>query len=197
MLSRVAIAFALLMVAADLSSAQESRGTILGRVVDASAAVVPEASVRAVNVETNTGASTKTNGEGNFELPYLLTGTYRLEVKRAGFKEFIRTPLELRAAERMAVNVTLEVGDVAEIMNVTAESPLLDTATASIGSVIDRQINAVMPQTDYYVVLLAPGIVNLQQPGILISPGWCSTSARGRSWIGSSSSTGATARRLS
>lgn len=85
MLRRFAPALVFLLLAfAGISAAQESRGTILGRVRDASGAVVPEASVRAVNVDTNTGASAKTNAEGNYEFPYLLTGTYRLEVERTG-----------------------------------------------------------------------------------------------------------------
>ena len=147
---------------------------ILGRVLDPSGAVVPGASVRAVNLNTNTGASTKTSAEGTFELPYLLTGTYRLEVERAGFKKFVRAPLELRAADRTTIDVVLQIGDTAETVTVTAESPLLETATASIGRVIDRRFHIDMPQTDgntYYVLLLAPGIVNLQQPAILIHPG--------------------------
>ena len=69
------------------ASAQDPRGTILGRVNDSSGASVPGAEVRAVNENTGVAASAKTNDAGNFTMPYLLSGTYTLSCEHAGFKK--------------------------------------------------------------------------------------------------------------
>jgi len=168
----VRAAFLVLICAA--ARAQESRGTILGRVTDSTGAVVPGASIRAVNLETNTGASGTTNAEGNFELSYLLTGTYRLEVEHTGFKKFVRAPLEVRVADRISVDVVLELGSVAEVMSVTAEAPLLETTTASLGLVIDRRriIELPLPNGNPWALAqLAPGVSSYIAPGHYALPG--------------------------
>ena len=84
------------LLGGSLCFGQESRATIIGRVTDASAAVVPGAHVRAVNLATNAGGSSQTNESGNFEIPYLLPGLYRVTVESAGFKTAIRDRIELR-----------------------------------------------------------------------------------------------------
>ena len=68
---------------------QESRGTIFGRVQDASGAVIAGAAVHALNLETNTGGSSATNHEGNYEIPLLLPGTYRVTAELTGFKKSV------------------------------------------------------------------------------------------------------------
>ena len=116
-----------------LLTAQETRGTILGRVLDASGAAVPGVAVRATNAATNVTVSTKSNAEGNYEIPYLLPGTYKLAAEMTGFKTFAREGIDLRIGDRLAIPITLQVGDVSEQITVTAETPLLEAATASMG----------------------------------------------------------------
>src|SRR5687767_8598648 len=70
--------------------AQETRGRILGRVIDGTGAVIPGATVRATNAATNVTVSTQSNTEGNYELPFLLPGLYRVSAELTGFKTFIR-----------------------------------------------------------------------------------------------------------
>src|SRR3954452_14141482 len=66
--------------------AQESRGSITGRVIDVSGAAIPGAEVKAVNAETGGAAKAQSNESGNFTLPYLTPGKYNVEVAYAGFK---------------------------------------------------------------------------------------------------------------
>src|SRR5216110_1123832 len=101
---------------------QESRATLLGRVVDPTGAIVVGAKVRAINVGTNTAATSTTNEHGNYEIPYLAPATYRVEVELAGFKKLIQTDVELHVADRQAIDFKLELGAAAESVTVDAQS---------------------------------------------------------------------------
>jgi len=144
---------------------QESRGTILGRILDPSGAVVVGAQVHAINVATNTGASSVTNQEGNYEIPYLLPGIYRVTAELSGFKRAVREGIELRVNDRLVVDFTLEVGDVAESVVVTGESPQLEAATASVGLIVDSRRVTELPIAGGNVLhlsRLAPGIATTE-----------------------------------
>src|SRR5450631_2113056 len=94
--------------------AQESRGTILGRVTDSSGAVVPAADVKAVNVETGLAVTAKTNESGNYTLPYLVSGFYTVSAENAGFKKFVRENVQVRVNDRVEVNMEMVLGAVTE-----------------------------------------------------------------------------------
>jgi hypothetical protein len=118
---------------------QESRGSILGRVIDSSGAVLVGARVHALNVATNATASSVTNQEGNYEIPYLLPGVYLVSTETAGFKRSVGENIALRVNDRLTLDFRLDVGDVADSVVVTAETPLLESATASIGTTVDSR----------------------------------------------------------
>lgn len=142
--------------------AQESRATIIGRTVDPSGALVAGASVRALNAATNVSATSVTNENGNFEIPYLLPGIYRVTVEMTGFKRTIRDGIELRVNDRLMLDFTLELGDVAESVVVTGETPLLETANAGIGLVMDERRVAELPVVGgnpFYLSRLTPGVL--------------------------------------
>src|ERR1035437_4606828 len=75
-----------LWLATPKALAQETRGQILGRVVDPSGAVVPGATLKAIDTNTNVETSTTTNDSGDYVLPYLLSGTYNISAEMKGFK---------------------------------------------------------------------------------------------------------------
>jgi hypothetical protein len=142
---------------------QESRATLIGLVSDPTGAVVAGAAVRAVNTATNAGVSTTTNEGGNFEIPYLLPGLYRVTVELAGFKKAVRDGIELRVADRLTLDFTLELGDVAEAVTVTGETPLLEASTANIGIVMDERRVAELPVVGgnpFYLARLSPGVLS-------------------------------------
>ncbi|HET8547265.1 MAG TPA: carboxypeptidase-like regulatory domain-containing protein [Bryobacteraceae bacterium] len=143
--------------------AQETRGTIVGRVTDPAGALVPGTEVRAGNVATGVTATSKSNDAGNFVLPYLLPGMYTIEAELAGFKKFIREGIEIRVNDTIEVNVELTVGNVTESVEVRAETPLLATAESSLGQVIDQRRVQELPSfggSPMVLVQLAPGVMN-------------------------------------
>src|SRR5690348_12856471 len=96
---------ALLLSCAASIYAQESRGTVNGRVSDPSGAIVPGAEVRAINEQTNVAASAKTNDAGNFSIPFLLPGTYKLSVDLTGFKKTEKPGVVLRVGDVLNVDL--------------------------------------------------------------------------------------------
>ncbi len=118
--------------------AQEFRGSILGRITDVSGALVPGASVRAVNVATNTAAETRTNEQGNYRIALLLPGDYRLEVEHAGFKRIERSGIRVSVGSDVTIDLVLEIGLATEHITVTEAAPLVNTSNADLGVVVDR-----------------------------------------------------------
>ena len=152
-----------LFVLACAAYAQETRGTIVGRVTDPAGALVPGAEVRATNVATGVSAVSKSNEAGNFVLPYLLPGGYTLQAELTGFKKFVREGIEVRVNDTIEVNIELTVGNVTESVNVVAETPLLATAESSLGQVIDQRRVQELPSfggSPMVLVQLAPGVMN-------------------------------------
>jgi len=153
----------LLLVCAASCIAQESRGTVLGRVTDPSGAVIPGAEVRLVNAATGAGASARTNDAGNYTIPYLLPGTYTLTGELAGFKKYQREGIQVRVNDTLEVNIEMVVGDVSERVEVFATTPLLETSTSSMGQVVDQRRVTELPLqagNAFELVLLAPGVMN-------------------------------------
>ena len=127
------------------AAAQDTRGAILGQVVDSSGGVVAGVTVRATNLASNVSVSAQSNAEGNYELPYLLPGEYAIVSEHAGFKSFRRDRVEVRIGDRISIPIRMEVGQVSEQVTVTAETPLLETASANVGQVIDSKRLADLP----------------------------------------------------
>ncbi|MCC6265141.1 MAG: TonB-dependent receptor [Bryobacterales bacterium] len=152
----------MLILTASLA-AQDTRGQIVGRVRDATDAVVPGAQVRARNAATNVSTSAQTNQTGDYLIPYLAPGTYTLTVSREGFSGFVREEIPIRIGDRVTVDVTLHPGSVAESVTVEAKAPLLEQATASLGQVIDTRRISELPLREGNPMLLAntvPGVLN-------------------------------------
>ncbi len=124
---------------------QEARGTILGRVTDPQDAVVPNAAVKVSNLATGLTSSLTSNEQGNYLAPYLPLGQYRITAEARGFKRTVRDVVEVRLNDRLEVNLVLQVGEVTETVTVAAETPLLETATASTGQVVDARRVAQLP----------------------------------------------------
>lgn len=160
---RIVFVGAAILAAVTAGFGQDARGSLLGRVTDASSAVIAGAEVTAVNSATSVKAAAKTNAAGSFILPYLLPGSYRLTVEITGFKKFVQDNIQVRVNDSVEVNPQLEVGDTTQSVEVTAETPLLSTAEASLGQVIDERRATELPLfagNAMDLVHLAPGTVN-------------------------------------
>jgi len=152
---------ALTLLAATVpAAAQDFRGTIQGRITDASSGAVPGATVTASHTETNVAASAVTDADGNYSLPFLAPGPYRLTIELTGFKKVERR-VDVRIGDRLGLDFALEVGGVEEIVTVSSATPLLDTRSGSAGQVIDEKRIAMMPLSDgnpFVLARLAPGV---------------------------------------
>ncbi|MBI3210183.1 MAG: TonB-dependent receptor, partial [Candidatus Solibacter usitatus] len=179
--------FTLFILFLSMLYAQDPRGTVLGRVADSSGAVVPNVEVRITNEATGVAAVARTNTSGNFVLPYLIAGTYTLSCEMTGFKKWVRPGIPVRIQDSVEVNVDLQVGTASEVVEVKATTPLLSTAEASLGQVIDERRVLQLPQfagNAMDLVHLAPGTVNgtnlrLRKAGFNSAPSTFSTDGSG------------------
>ena len=149
------------------SWAQESRGAITGRVLDPQGAVVPGARVAVTNAATNETRRVTTNDRGYYEVNYLEPSMYGVTVELEGFKKAVRTGITVNVSARLEIDLTLEVGAVAETVEITAEAPLLETTTASGGRVLDQKSLVNLPVSDlnpFALSALAPGMQWTGQP---------------------------------
>lgn len=182
---RAILGLLLSLVLPVLLAAQEFRGTILGRVTDASGAVVPDAAVQATNADTGVVASTRTNAEGNYQIPFLLPGDYTLTVEHPGFRKVDRSGIRVSTNTQVTLDVKLEVGDTSETLTVKAEVPLLNTATADLGLVVERSY------VERVLVSLSRNAVNLARlaPGVSGSTGTYTSNAQSEFSISGGGST--------
>lgn len=179
--------FILILAIALPIAAQDPRGTVVGRVADVSGAVVPNAEVRITNDETGVAVTAKANAAGNYVLPYLLAGQYTLTCENTGFKKWVRQGIQVRIQDTVEVNIDLQVGTASETVEVKDTTPLLATAEASLGQVIDTRRVLELPQfagNAMDLVHLAPGTVNgtnlrLRKAGFNSAPSTFSTDGSG------------------
>jgi hypothetical protein len=147
--------------------AQEFRGTLTGRVMDPQDSVVPSVKVESTEVNTGSKRATVTGGDGLYTLPFLSPGLYRVTVEAPGFKRYVNEGIQVSTNERVGLDIKLEIGQVADSVIITADSPILQTATASTGQVINsRQIDN-MPlngRTPLSLAQLAMGVVPASDP---------------------------------
>ncbi len=133
---------------ASLAFAQEFRGSISGKVSEASGAAVPNATVVISNIATNTTSTVTTNDSGEYTVFYLTPGQYSVSVEAKGFKKAIRQNLEVRIGDKLALDFALEVGAVSDSVNITSDAALLETTNASSGQVIDQRRISELPLSD-------------------------------------------------
>jgi hypothetical protein len=134
--------FTLLLALTAPAWAQSDRGRITGTVTDPSGAVVPNAKVTATNTETNEAREATTSGEGNYTLPELKAGPYRVSVEAAGFKTATLDNVQVAVQVARTVDVKLEIGAVGDVVNITSDAaPVIQTETAvRQTNVTERQV---------------------------------------------------------
>lgn len=141
------IAFGLLL-SIPPAAGQEFRGSISGRVTDSTGSGVQGARVTITNTDTKVSTTTTTDDAGNYTVLYLMPGPYQVWVEMQGFKKLERSGIELRISDRLALDLQLELGTVQEEVHVTAGTPLLETADASAGLIIDQRSIEDLPLPD-------------------------------------------------
>ena len=125
--------------------AQDTRGSIAGRISDPSGALVAGATVEVRNPATGSRSALQTSTDGIYRAALLPPGLYNIEVSAPGFKKSIRSGVEVRVADRLDINFMLEIGGSEQQITVTSDTPLLNTESASTGTVIDAKRVAELP----------------------------------------------------
>ncbi len=153
------VILALWSVRADAQTAQ-----ISGEVTDGSGAVLPGVEVKATQVETGFVRSVITGGKGEYVLPSLPVGPYRIDATLDGFRTFTRTGVVLQVGANPVINVKLELGALQESVTVTAGAPLIETRNTGVGQVIDEKQIVNLPlngrQPTQLVLLSGAAVIN-------------------------------------
>jgi hypothetical protein len=142
-------------------SAQGTAGRILGRVTDPTGAVVANVKVSLVNEGTNVSRGAVTNGSGDYDFVEVPVGTYRLEFDLTGFKRNVRRAVTLDVNQVISLNMTLQLGESKEIVDVTSEAPLVETSSTQLGTVVNDRAIVQLPLNErdtYQFLSLQPGV---------------------------------------
>src|SRR5262245_28223836 len=112
---------------------------ILGTVIDATGAVVPEASITITQPDSRFTRTITTSAAGKYEIRYLVPGEYTTEVKASGFRSERQTGIVLQVGQQARIDYSLQVGEVVEAVEVTAAPPLLQTQSSTLGEVVSSE----------------------------------------------------------
>ena len=158
---------ALLTLATTGVFAQQGTGTISGSVLDPQGASIPGAEIQVRNVATNATFQTSTNESGFYTAPGLAVGSYEISAQSEGFKRALRSGVTLQVNQTAQVNLTLEIGQVAEVIEVRGEAALVDVSGATLGEVIERRRVSDLPlngRNALALTLLNAGVVSNAGP---------------------------------
>jgi hypothetical protein len=142
--------------------AQSFYGSIFVIVADSSGAVIPDAALTLTNIGTNEKRTAQSDATGGYRFVNLVPASYRLEVEMTGFKRLLREPIAVQVESAIRIDAVLEVGNKSETLEVSAETPLLQTETASLSQVIEGRHVLEMPlngRNAMNLIALVPGVV--------------------------------------
>src|SRR3982075_2487122 len=141
-ITRIITIAALIVFPARFVIAQSSNASLTGRITDSSKAVTPGVKVSAINTGTRVRYETVTNETGSYYVTNLPPGTYRIEVEKLGFKAVLKSDLILHVQDALEFNFEMVLGSASESVTVQGGTPLLDTESATMGTVVEqRKVN--------------------------------------------------------
>jgi hypothetical protein len=155
-----------LILSATSAFAQSEGARISGRVTDPTDAVIVGAECTITSIETNLSISTKTNEDGIYVISDLRPATYRLTIRKDGFRPVIQPIFQLYVQDAVNENFQLAIGSVSDSATVLDEEPLLQTDSAVVSTVVSQQFVANMPlngRSFQPLIALTPGIVFTSQ----------------------------------
>ena len=150
-----------------LAFGQSFQGTLRGRVLDSGGAAAAGAHVTITDESTQVPRATIANDQGEYVFNAVNPATYTVSVEQSGFKKLERKGVEVATQAVVAVDLTLEIGQVSESVNVIAEAPALQTADASTGQLIDSQKITDLPnlgRNPFFIGKLAQAVVFVANP---------------------------------
>ena len=172
------LVFATLLLAGSFDAAQaQVTATVSGRVEDATGASVGGAIVTIKSLETGATRTVTTDETGNYRVLSLAVGAQEVRAEKPGFRSAVRTGVNLVVGQEAVVNLKLDVGEVAQEVTISADSPLVDTTTASVsGLVAEREIKELPLNGRSFdnLITLNAGTINYtyKSPGTVTSSGF-------------------------
>jgi len=158
----------LLITLAAACHAQTFFGSVVGTVSDATGALMPQAGVTCINLGTADRRQAQTDAAGNYTFVNLTPGQYRVEVEKQGFRRFVREPITVEVQSAVRIDVAMQVGEVTQTLEVTEQTPLLQTENASLGQIVEARKVLEMPlngRNIFSLVALVPGVLPGGQSG--------------------------------
>lgn len=132
-------ALIVLLSFASIALGQETRSTLTGHVADPSGARIPNAAITITDTDTGVATNAKSNSAGDYTVPFLQPGTYKVIASAPGFRSYTHTGLVLQTEQTVTENITLPLGAVSESVTVEGGTPLVDTADASTGETLTAE----------------------------------------------------------
>jgi hypothetical protein len=149
------------------AQSQAANGNIEGTIRDTSGAVLPGVTVTVTNTDTGTRRVVVSNENGIYRAVLLPLGTYTVTAELSGFKKYEQTGLSLSAGQSAIVDVAMAVGGVTEVVSVTAEQPVVDTAKIDLGRNLgEREVKnlPLVSRNPYNFALVQPGVTGFENP---------------------------------
>ncbi len=165
--SRLAQLFAVAVFSAAILPAQSGNATITGSISDPSGAVVTGAAITVRDTATGFTRNTVSNDTGNYSLPGLRPGVYTVSVELQGFRRHQQTDFQVQVDQTARLDVTMQLGQTSEVVEIKATAQLLHTENATLGAVIDTKKIVELPlngRNFVQLALLVPGVTP-GQPG--------------------------------
>ena len=159
-----------LLMMNSISWAQSAFGNLRGSVVDQGGATIASAKVTLLEESTGVTRSAVTSSSGEYVFANINPSTYTVIVEQSGFKKVERKGIIVATQASVTTDIKLEVGDVSQSIMVNEESPLIETATASQGQLVDRQKLIDLPnlgRNPFMMSRLSPTVVQVGNPGYM------------------------------
>jgi len=137
MIRKLLGAVTLVLLTCALAFAQQTTGTVTGRIVDQQGAAIPGATVTAKSGTTGFTRTETSDAEGLYRLNALPVGLYEVTAELQGFQTVSKKDIEVNVAQNQAVDFSMKVAALAETVNVTGATPLIQTTSSSVGAVVD------------------------------------------------------------
>ncbi len=159
---RVAALVLILLTSFTLSLAQSTNASLAGRITDPANALIVDAKVVAISAGTNLRFECMTNGSGEYHLASLPPTSYRLEIEKSGFKKLVKPDVVLHVQDALRLDLQMTLGDVSETVMVDSGAPVVNTTSATVSTVINRNFVDNIPlngRSFQTLIELTPGVV--------------------------------------
>ncbi len=142
--------------------AQTTYGSIAGSVTDPSGSAVTEAQVTLTNLGTSEKRTQNTASDGLYLFPNLLPGRYSIDIEKAGFKKYSRPDVVVEVNQSAHIDAVMQLGNVSQVVEVTAQTPLLQPETSSLGTVVETRAANELPlngRNIFNLTTITPSVV--------------------------------------